>query len=100
MLPLHLEQIHNVFYILLLQKAEIDPTWLLPQVPLEIKEDLTSEVRSIKILGQSEKGLRNKKNLYYKGVVEKLQNRWRNLERRIKNEEKISQIISGYRYGF
>ena len=75
MLSLHLEKTHNVFYILLLQKAEIDPTRILPQVPLYIKEDLTLEVRPVKILDQSEKGLRNKKDPCDKGVVEKLPNR-------------------------
>ena len=58
---MHLEKIHDMFHILLLQKAEIDPTRIFPQVPLEIKEDLTLKVRLVKILDQSEKELRNKR---------------------------------------
>ena len=49
-LPPHLTKIHNVFHVSMLQKAEIDPTQVLPQVPIEIEEDLTLEVKPVKIL--------------------------------------------------
>jgi hypothetical protein len=45
----------------LLRKADVDPSRVLPQVPIEVKEDLTLEVRSIKILDWGEKELHNKK---------------------------------------
>jgi hypothetical protein len=60
-LPLYLEKIHNVFHVSLLKKAEIDPSQLLLHVPIEMKEDLMLEVKPVKILYRSEKGLRNKK---------------------------------------
>jgi hypothetical protein len=46
-----------VFHVSLLQKAEIDPSWVLPQVPLEVKEDLTLKVKPVQVLYQSEKNL-------------------------------------------
>ena len=39
----------------------MDPTRILPKVPVEVKEDLTLEMRPIRILDQGEKVLRNKK---------------------------------------
>jgi hypothetical protein len=54
-LPLHLSKIHNVFHVSLLWKVEIDPRRLLPQIPREVKEDLTLEIKTVKILDRSEK---------------------------------------------
>lgn len=39
----------------------MDPSRTLPQVPLEIEEDLTLEVKQVKVLNQIEKELKNKK---------------------------------------
>ena len=50
-----------MFHISLLRKADVDSTQVLPQVPVEVKEDLTLEMRPIRILDQGEKVLRNKK---------------------------------------
>lgn len=44
-LPPHLAKIHDVFHVSLLRKAEVDPSRVLPQVPLEIDEDLTLKVK-------------------------------------------------------
>jgi len=52
-----------VFHVSLLRKAEGDPLWYLPQVPLEIEEELTLEVKSEKVLYHNEKELRSKKIL-------------------------------------
>jgi len=60
-LPSQLPKVHNVFHVSLLRKADIDPSRVLPQVPVEVKEDLTFEVRPIKILDWDEKELCNKK---------------------------------------
>jgi len=43
----------------MLRKAEVHPSWALPQVLLEIAEDLTLEVKPMKVLDYSEKQLRN-----------------------------------------
>ena len=50
-----------MFHVSLLRKADVDPTRILPKVPVEVKEDLTLEMRPIRILDQGEKVLRNKK---------------------------------------
>ena len=54
-------KVHNILHVSLLQKADVDPSRVLPQVLVEVKEDLTLEVRPIKILDWGEKELRNKK---------------------------------------
>jgi hypothetical protein len=50
-----------VFHVSLLSKANVDPTQILPQVPVEVNEDLTLELRPIRILDREVKKLRNKK---------------------------------------
>jgi len=50
-----------IVHMLLLRKVEIDPSRLLPQVPIEVKEDLTLQVKLVRILDRNEKELRNKK---------------------------------------
>jgi len=65
-LPPSLAKIHDVFHVSLLSKAEVDPSQILPQVPLEIDEDLTLEVKSVKVLDYSEKELRSKRILMIK----------------------------------
>jgi len=51
-LPSHLAKIHEVFHVSMLQKKkrEKDPSQMIPQVPLKIKEDLIIEVKLVKIL--------------------------------------------------
>jgi len=49
-LPPHLPKIHDVFYVSLLRKAEVDPSRVLPQIPLEIDENLTLEMKPMKVL--------------------------------------------------
>jgi hypothetical protein len=44
-LPPHLAKIYDVFHVSLLRVAKVDPTLVLSQVSLEIKEDLTLEVK-------------------------------------------------------
>jgi hypothetical protein len=60
-LPVYLDKIHNVFHVSLLRKAKVDPSWVLPQVPLKIKGDLTMKTKPVKILDRDEKLLRNKR---------------------------------------
>ena len=46
-----------MFHVSLLQKADVDPARIVPQAPIEVKEDLTLEVRPTKILDQGVKEL-------------------------------------------
>jgi hypothetical protein len=50
-----------VFHVSLLRKVDVDHAQILPQVPIEVKEDLTLELRPIRILDQEVKELRSKK---------------------------------------
>jgi len=60
-LPPHLDRIHNVFYVSMLRKADLDLAWILPQISMEAREDLTMEVQPVQIMDRSIKELRNKK---------------------------------------
>jgi len=60
-LPPQLAKVHDVFHVSLLRKADVDPVRILPQVLVEVKEDLTLELRLIRILDQEVKELRSKK---------------------------------------
>ena len=60
-LPPQLAKVHNVFHVSFLRKAVVDPTRILPQVSVEVKEDLMLELRPIRILDREVKELRNKK---------------------------------------
>lgn len=65
-LPLYLAKIQNMFHVSLLRQAKMDSSWFLPQVPLEIKENVTLEVKLVKVLDQSEKKLKSNKILMIK----------------------------------
>ena len=60
-LPPQLAKVYDVFHVSLLRKADMDPARVIPQVPVEFKEDLTLEMRPIRIVDQGEKELRDKK---------------------------------------
>jgi hypothetical protein len=60
LLPPHLDKIHNVFHVSMLWKANLDPTRILPQISMEVREDLTMEVQPVRIMDRSIKELRNK----------------------------------------
>jgi hypothetical protein len=60
-LPVYLDKIHNVFHVSLMRKAKIDPSRVLPQVPMKIERDLTMKTKPVKILDRDEKLLRNKR---------------------------------------
>jgi hypothetical protein len=59
--PPQLAKVHDVFHVSLLRKAGVDLARILPQVPVEVKEDLTLELRPIRILDWEVKELRSKK---------------------------------------
>jgi hypothetical protein len=62
------------------------PSRLLPQVPIEVKEDWTLQVKLVRILDRNDKELRNKKVPLAKVL-------WRNSKKhggRVRNKEKES----------
>jgi hypothetical protein len=68
----------------------MDTSQVLPQVPLKVKEDLTMEVKPIRILDESEKDFINKKDPYGESTMEKFSSRGRNLGKEIRDEKEIS----------
>jgi hypothetical protein len=58
-LPPQLAKVHDVFHVSLLRKADVDPARILPQVPVEVKEDLTLKLRPTRILDWGVKELQN-----------------------------------------
>jgi hypothetical protein len=62
-LPPQLAKVHDVFHVSLLIKVDVDPARILPQVPVEVKEDLTLELRPVRILDREVKEIRNKQIL-------------------------------------
>ena len=59
-LPPSLEGVHNVFHVSMLRRYKSDPTHVLKEQPVELKENLSSEEAPIAILAREQKMLRNK----------------------------------------
>ena len=49
-LPLELARIHYVFHVSMLRKYMADPSYVLREQPVELKEDLTYEERPVQIV--------------------------------------------------
>ena len=76
-LPSKLSQIHNVFYVSMLQKYIPNPSHVLETPPIELQEDLFFEVQPVAIVDQEMKQLRNKvipmvKVLWRSDTIEKI----------------------------
>ena len=59
-LPPKLARIHDVFHFSMLQKYMADPSHVLRDQPIELKEDLTYEEIPVQIVDRKDKVLRNK----------------------------------------
>ena len=59
-LPLELARIHDVFLVSMLRKYIGDPSHVLRDQPVELKEDLTYEERPVQIVDRKDQVLRNK----------------------------------------
>lgn len=64
MVPAYLSKIHHLFYVSMLRKIELDLSWVLPQVPIKIHEDLTLKMEPKRILDLHVKELRTKRLLW------------------------------------
>lgn len=86
-----------MFHVSLLQKAEINITHILSQVPLKDKKDLILEVRPVRILDQGEKNLEVKRFIWwrYYGAAPKLKKK---LKKGNRKWEKVSLIIFGHKH--
>ena len=75
-LPEELARVHNVFHISMLRGYISDPSHVLEALEIELRDDLSYEKQSVRILGREEKELRNKtislvKVLWRNHLVEK-----------------------------
>ena len=59
-LPPELARIHDVFHVFMLRKYIADPSHVLRDQPVELKEDLTYEERPVQIVDRKDQVLRNK----------------------------------------
>jgi hypothetical protein len=87
-LPAHLDKIHNVFHVSLLQKMKVEPPVL-----IKVREDLTLKTKPVKIVDRSEKVLRNKR-------VPLVSVLWRNSQIKEETWERESKIKKKYPHLF
>ena len=59
-MPPDLSQVHDVFHVSMLRKYRSDPSHILKQQPIELREDLSYAEEPVGILAREEKVLRNK----------------------------------------
>ncbi|XP_059629517.1 uncharacterized protein LOC132272376 [Cornus florida] len=59
-LPPHMDTVHNVFHVSMIQKYKPDPSHILSCVDVEVDEDMTYEEKLVQILNRREKVLRDK----------------------------------------
>jgi hypothetical protein len=78
-----------MFHVSLLRKADVDPTRILAQVSVKVKEDLTLELRSTRILDRGVKELWNKRI----SIVKIL---WRNTQIEEETWERESEMRKKY----
>ena len=92
-LPPKLARIHDVFHVSMLQKYIADPSHVLRDQPVELKEDLTYEERPIQIVDQKDQVLRNK-------VIPLVNVRWMNHDREEATWEREDQMRTQYPHLF
>ncbi|KAL5576993.1 hypothetical protein UlMin_018692 [Ulmus minor] len=59
-LPPQLSSVHNIFHVSMLRKYVPDPSHVLENELIEVREDLTYEEKLVQILDHKDKTLRNK----------------------------------------
>jgi hypothetical protein len=59
-LPPRLSRVHDVFHVSMLRKYVADPSHVLQEQPIRLREDLTYEEKPVQILDRREQILRNK----------------------------------------
>ena len=93
-----MDKIHNIFHISLLRKAKINPSWVLPQVPIKIEGDLTMKTKPVKILDRDEKLLRNKRVPLVRVLWRSSRIEEQTWEREIRDEGEVFALILRHRY--
>ena len=88
-LPPELSKVHNVFHVSMLRKYIPDPSHVLRDQPVELKDNLTYKEQSMQIVDRREQILRNK-------VIPLVKVLWKNHEREAATWEPEAQMRSQY----
>ena len=88
-LPPELSKVHNVFHVSMLRKYIPDPSHVLRDQPVQLKENLTYEVTPVQIVDRKEQVLRSK-------VIPLVKVLWKNHEREAATWEPEAQMRRQY----
>ena len=88
-LPLELSKVHNVFHVSMLRKYIPDPSHVLRDQPIELKDNLTYKEQPMQIVDRREQILRNK-------VIPLVKVLWGNQEREAATWEPEVQMRRQY----
>ena len=92
-LPLELARIHDVFHVSMLRKYMTDPSHVLRDQPVELKEDLTYKERPVQIVDRKDQVLRSK-------VIPLVKVLWMNHRREETTWEREDQMQTQYPHLF
>ena len=92
-LLLELARIHDVFHVSMLRKYITDPSYVLRDQPVELKDDLTYEERPVKIVDRKDQILWNK-------VIPLVKVLWMNHSREEATLEREDQMKTQYPHLF
>ena len=88
-LPQELSRIHDTFHVLMLRKHISDPSHVLREQPVQLKENLTYEETHVQIVDRNEQVLRSK-------VIPLVKVLWKNHEREKATWEPEAQMRRQY----
>ena len=88
-LPPELSRIHDTFHLSMLRKYILDPSHVLREQPVQLKENLTYEETPVQIVDRKEQVLRSK-------VIPLVKVLWKNHEREAATWEPEAQMLSQY----
>ena len=88
-LPPELSKVHNVFHVSMFPKYIPDPSHVLRDKPVELKDNLTYKEQPMQIVDRGEKILRNK-------VIPLVKVLWKNHERKAATWEPEAQMRHQY----
>ena len=88
-LPPELSRIHDTFHVSMLRKYIADPSNVLREQPVQLKENLTYEEIPVQIVDRKEQVLRNK-------VIPLVKVLWKNHEREAATWEREAQMRRQY----
>lgn len=92
-LSIHLLKIHIVFHMYLVKKVVLNPSQVLSQMAIEIREDLIYEVKPVKVIDWREKHLWNKVVPEGKVIWRKSQVENDTLERELEIKRKYLELF-------